>query len=196
MALEASGLKPPHFWVCKSCEFWSFLLWRSNSSGVWRCVIGRVVSNFLKKRTAFIVKGQEVFWDLLNDLQFPENKSTRLARNVWNHPLNDSATYTRQPIFFLSLVRRHKVGLHREESGLPLRLHLQFTTQTCINTPRAIRTNDPKYSKRRNTSGRVIITIFFTLAQILPPVLCPHTPPNCSIYLGRETKFYALTQNY
>ena len=32
-----------------------------------------------------------------------------------------------------------------------------------------------------------------TLSQILPPVLCPHTPPNCSIYLGRGTKFYALT---
>jgi len=195
MALDNSGLRPPFFWVCKSCEFWRFLLWQSNSSGVWCWIFGCVVSNFSKKQTAFIFKGQEVFWDLLNDLQSPEDKSTRFARNVWNHPPNDSATHTRQPISFLNLVRRHKVWFHREVSGRPLRLHLQFITQTCIHTPRAIGTNDPKYSKRINTSGRVVITVFFFSRwpkyyyqfSIL-------TPPNCSIYLGLGTKFYALTK--
>ena len=154
-----------------------------------------LVSKFSKKRSTFIFKGQEIFWDLLNDLQSSEDKNTRFARNVRQHPPNDSATYTRQPISFLNLVLRHKVGLQREESGLPLLLHLQFITQACIRTPRAIRTNDPKYSKRIDTSGRLVIMIFFfTLDQILLSVLCSHTLPDCSIYLGRGTKFYALTK--
>ena len=67
-----------------------------------------LVSKFSKKRSTFIFKGQEIFWDLLNDLQSSEDKNTRFARNVRQHPPNDSATYTRQPISFLNLVLRHK----------------------------------------------------------------------------------------
>lgn len=63
------------------------VIWGFESSGVWRCVVGRVTTDISTDCVAFIFKGQALFLD----------EHTPLLQSVGEHSHNDAASHPGRP---------------------------------------------------------------------------------------------------